>query len=83
MVGWSMMNAAPKQAENVACGSLMPSSVPATRAVYPLMKWYMVCARFSLLTGGSTPNASHAKRMTFLGWGPTQGILALGMYSIG
>jgi hypothetical protein len=25
-----MMNAAPKQAEKVACGSLMPSSVPAT-----------------------------------------------------
>jgi len=38
-----------------------------TRAVYPLMKWYMVCARVSLLTGGSTPNASHAKRITFFG----------------
>jgi hypothetical protein len=33
LVGWSMMKAAPKQAEKVACGSLMPSSVPATRAV--------------------------------------------------
>lgn len=29
-MGCSIINAAPKQAENVACGSLMPSSVPAT-----------------------------------------------------
>jgi len=113
LVGCSIMNAAPKQAENVACGSFMPSSVPATfsphkeksqwerfrgsniikiecssysditRAVYPLMKWYMVCDRFSLLTGGSTPNASHAKRITFFGWGPTHGNFTFGMYSIG
>lgn len=47
------------------------------------MKWYMVCGRFSLLTGGRTPKASHASRMTFFGCGPTHGILALGMYSIG
>lgn len=47
------------------------------------MKWYMVCARLSLLTGGSTPNASQARRMTFFGCGPTHGIFALGMYSIG
>lgn len=47
------------------------------------MKWYMVWAKFSLLTGGRTPNASQARRMTFFGWGPTHGILALGMYSIG
>jgi hypothetical protein len=43
----------------------------------------MVCARLSLLTGGSTPNASHAKRITFFGWGPTHGNFAFGMYSIG
>jgi len=30
LVGCSIMNAAPKQAENVACGSFIPSSVPAT-----------------------------------------------------
>jgi hypothetical protein len=29
-VGCNIMNAAPKQAENVACGSFIPSSVPAT-----------------------------------------------------
>lgn len=29
-VGCNIMNAAPKQAEKVACGSLIPSSVPAT-----------------------------------------------------
>lgn len=28
--GCNIMNAAPKQAENVACGSFTPSSVPAT-----------------------------------------------------
>ena len=47
------------------------------------MKWYIVWAKLSLLTGGSTPNASQARRMTFFGWGATHGILALGMYSIG
>jgi hypothetical protein len=30
LVGCIIINAAPKQAENVACGSLIPSSVPAT-----------------------------------------------------
>ena len=31
--GWRGMNGAPKQAENVACGSLTPISVPASFAV--------------------------------------------------
>ena len=31
--GWRGMNGAPKQAENVACGSLTPTSVPASFAV--------------------------------------------------
>lgn len=30
LVGWSIIKAAPKHAENVACGSFIPSSVPAT-----------------------------------------------------
>jgi len=47
------------------------------------MKWYMVCARFSLLTGGRTPKASQARSITFVGCGPTQGIFAFGMNSIG
>lgn len=83
LVGCSIMNAAPKQAENVAVGSLIPSSVPATRAVYPLIKWYMVCARDSLLTGGRTPKASQARSMTFFGCGPTHGNFVLKMYSMG
>jgi hypothetical protein len=33
-----MRKAEPKQAENVASGSVTPCSVPATLAVYPLMK---------------------------------------------
>ena len=36
--GCQTMNGAPKQVENVACGSVMPTSVPATLAVYPEMK---------------------------------------------
>jgi hypothetical protein len=32
------MNASPKQALKVAVGSVTPTSVPATLAVYPLMK---------------------------------------------
>ncbi len=43
----------------------------------------MVCASDNLLTGGSTPKASQASRMTFFGWGPTQGSLTFGMNSIG
>src|SRR6476646_4916289 len=57
----------PKQGENVACGSVTPISVPATFAVYPLMKWYIAWAGESALTGGSTPNASHVRTMTSVG----------------
>lgn len=69
--------------ENVAVGSLTPISVPATLAVYPEQKWYIICARVRRATGGSTPNASQHSRTMFLGCGPTQGIRALLMYSIG
>ena len=34
LVGCSIMKAAPKHAEKVACGSLMPSSVPATCVIF-------------------------------------------------
>ena len=34
-VGWSERNAAPKQAENVGVGSVIPRSVPASLAVKP------------------------------------------------
>ncbi len=54
-----------------------------TLAVYPEMKWYMACSVVSLLTGGSTPKASQHSRMMFLGCGPTHGMRALAMCSIG
>ena len=47
------------------------------------MNWYIAWAGVSLLRGGSTPNASQVRKTTFLGWPPTQGILALGMNSMG
>jgi hypothetical protein len=49
------------------------------------MKWYMACPGVSRLTGRQyTLNASQVKKTTFFGCvPPTQGIWALGMYSIG
>src|SRR6516225_8840023 len=73
----------PKHGEKVACGSVTPTSVPATFAVYPLMKWYIAWAGERKLTGGSTPNASQVRKMTSLGWPATQGIFALWMNAIG
>jgi hypothetical protein len=35
----------------------------------------------SLETGGSTPNASAVRKMTFFGWPPIAGSLAFGMPS--
>ena len=43
----------------------------------------MACSRVRRDTGGSTPNASQQSRIRFLGCGPTQGMRALSMYSIG
>ena len=61
------MNGAPKQAENTALGSVTPSSVPATLAVYPLIKWYAACAGVNLEIGGRTPYASAVKKNIFFG----------------
>jgi hypothetical protein len=47
------------------------------------MKWYMACWVVRRETGGSTPKASQHSRMMFLGWGPTQGMRALAMKSMG
>ena len=44
-----------KQGEKVATGSVKPLSVPATLAVYPLIKWYIAWSGVSLETGGRTP----------------------------
>jgi len=51
--------------------------------VYPEMKWYMVCSGVRRLTGGSTPKASQVSRMMLVGCPATQGMCALGMYSMG
>src|SRR5215472_8756235 len=83
LFGCHTRNGPPKQGENVACGSVTPISVPATFAVYPLMKWYIACAGESALTGGSTPNASQARKITSVGWPATHGMRAFLMYSIG
>ena len=60
------MNGAPKHALKVACGSVMPRSVPATLAVYPEMKWYMACSVVRRAMGGRTPNASAVSMITTL-----------------
>src|ERR1043165_2295568 len=83
LLGCQTRNGPPKQGENVADGSLTPTSVPATLAVYPLMKWYIAWAADSELTGGSTPNASHVRKMMSVGWPATHGMRAFLMYSIG
>src|SRR6266705_7049139 len=60
-LAWSGRNGAPKQAENVAFGSVTPRSVPATLAVYPERKWYIACAGDSRAIGGMIPYASHVR----------------------
>ena len=62
-----MRKAAPKHAEKVADGSVIPRSVPATLAVYPEMKWYIACSGVSLAIGGRTPKASQLKKMILFG----------------
>jgi hypothetical protein len=64
------MNGAPKQALNVADGSVTPRSVPATLAVYPEIKWYIACAGVNLAIGGSTPKASAVRNTMFCGCPP-------------
>ena len=52
-------------------------------AVYPEMKWYMACSLVRRDTGGSTPNASQQRRTRLRGCGPTHGMRALSMCSMG
>ena len=82
-MGCHIKNAPPKQALKVAWGSVIPISVPATFAVYPLMKWYIACAVVRRETGGRTPNASQHSMMMFFGCGPTHGMQAFCMCSTG
>src|SRR5699024_672809 len=68
VIGERGKNGAPKQAENVASGSVMPRSVPASLLVYPLKKWYIACSFVNLLIGGSTPDASAVRKIIVFGW---------------
>src|SRR3954451_15460556 len=83
LLGCQTRNGPPKHGENVADGSLTPTSVPATFAVYPLMKWYIAWDGDSELTGGNTPNASQVRKMTSVGWPAMHGMRALLMKLIG
>ena len=77
------MNGAPKQVENVAIGSVIPISVPATLAVYPEMKWYAAWAGESLAIGGSTPNASHVRKTMLSGWPAVESSVRFSIDSMG
>lgn len=77
------MNASPKHAENDGTGSLIPTSVPATFAVYPVIKWYIAYSGVNLETGGKTPKASQVKNIIWLGCVPIAGILEPGICSNG
>src|SRR5699024_2310757 len=83
VIGESGKNGAPKQAENVASGSVMPRSVPASLLVYPLKKWYIACSFVNLLIGGNVPEASAVKNMMAFGWPATLGETILSRFSNG
>ena len=55
-------------AEKVGVGWVMPRSVPASFEVKPDRKWYCICSVVRRETGGRTPNASAARKITFDGW---------------
>src|SRR5262245_45265529 len=83
-VGCSARNGAPKHAENAALGSVTPTSVPATLAVYPARYWYIAWSRVSVHTGGNTPNASQVRKIIVFGCPPLDtGRLMLSMCSMG
>ena len=82
-VGCSDRKAAPKHAEKVGVGSVIPRSVPASFEVKPERKYYLVWSGVRIDTGGSTPNASAERKITFLAAGPRLGLTMLLMWSIG
>ncbi len=82
-VGCNSKKGAPKHAENVAFGSVIPTSVPATLAVYPARYWYIAWSRVRRDTGGSTPNASHVRKMMLLACPPRDGSLLFSIWWIG
>src|SRR5260370_6146911 len=83
LLGCHTRNGPPKHAENVAVGSFTPISVPATFAVYPLMKWYIAWAGVIKLTGGRKPQASPVRKIISVGCPAVQGMRALWMKSMG
>jgi len=83
LLGCHTRNGPPKHEEKVAEGSVTPTSVPATLAVYPLMKWYIAWAGANKLTGGKTPKASQVRKMISVGCAAMQGMRAFWMNSIG
>ena len=69
----------PKPVYEVMKLGLVPTSVPATFAVYPDMKWYMACPEFNLEIGGKTPKASAVKKIMFSGDLPVESAFAFSM----
>ncbi len=60
-------NGAPKHVEKVGCGSVTPSSVPASFAVNPERNQYIAWSRERRAIGGRTAKASAARKTTELG----------------
>src|SRR4051812_37361936 len=54
--------------EKVGCGSVTPSSVPASFDVYPERKKKSACSRLRRAIGGRIPKASAARKITERGW---------------
>ena len=77
------MNGAPKQALKAACGSVTPTSVPASLAVKPETKWYMTSCLSSTATGGSTPKASAVRSTIVSGCGPRPPGMTFGLHESG
>src|SRR5699024_254565 len=80
---WRDMNGAPKQAENAACGSVIPTSVPASFEVKPDTKWYITLFSSSTDIGGRTPNASAVNKTMVCGCGPRAPRATLGLADSG
>jgi len=66
-VGWTDRNASPKQAEKVGCGSVTPRSVPASLAVNPDRKWYLVCSFVRFWYGRKNTKSIGTKKNYFIG----------------
>src|SRR5699024_5035335 len=68
VIGERGKNGAPKQAENVASGSVMPRSVPASLIVLPLKEAHIAWRYYNKLIGGRTTDASAVRKILAFGW---------------